>query len=134
MIVTPLYAGLLGLLLLALSIRVIARRRSLHIGLGDGGDRGLLRLQRAQANLAEYAPMVLLLMALSETGHQPAWVLHAIGVPLLIGRAVHAYGFGREPEVRGCRVVGMALTLWSLGLASLVALWIALPWVTAAGS
>lgn len=37
--ITMLYAGLLGLLLVVLSFRVIGFRRRSHVGIGDGGDR-----------------------------------------------------------------------------------------------
>lgn len=118
MTVTPIYAGLLGLLFLLLSLRVIARRRTARVGLGDGGDRSLLRVQRAHANFAEYAPLILLLMAMAELqGLQPL-ALHGLGLLLLAGRLIHAVGFGREPEVRGARVVGMAMTFTALGIAA----------------
>ena len=46
--VTALYAGLLGLLMLVLSFRVVAVRRATSIGLGDGGDALLLSRIRIQ--------------------------------------------------------------------------------------
>ena len=41
MAVTAFYAGLLGLLLVLLSARVILARRSLRVSLGSGGDAEL---------------------------------------------------------------------------------------------
>jgi uncharacterized membrane protein YecN with MAPEG domain len=67
------------------------------------------------ANFAEYAPLALLLMALAELQHLPDWMIHALGILLLVGRATHAYGVGREPELFRARVLGMALTFAALG-------------------
>ena len=72
MSVTPIYAGLIAVLFVALSLRVIAARRSARVGLGDGGDKTLLRRQRVQANCAEYAPLALGLMTLAELQSAPA--------------------------------------------------------------
>jgi uncharacterized membrane protein YecN with MAPEG domain len=55
MFVTPLYAGLLTLWFLVLSIRV-ARIRE-RIPFGDNGDVDFVRVVRAQANFAEYVPL-----------------------------------------------------------------------------
>ena len=64
MMVTPLYAALLVLWLLVLSMRVVRRRGSDKIVLGDGGNPSMLRVIRAQANFTEYVPLALLMMAM----------------------------------------------------------------------
>ena len=110
MSVTPIYAGLIAVLFVALSVRVIAARRSARVALGDGGDTALLRRQRVHANCAEYAPLALVLMTLAELQSAPALVLHAIGLMLLIGRTLHAVGMSQEHEPLAFRVTGMALT------------------------
>src|SRR5687767_3654600 len=91
MVVTPLYAGLLALWLLLLSLRVIDRRRSAHVSLGDGGNAALQRAIRGQANFAEYIPLALLLLAILELSHFSMYVLHAIGILLLVARVLHGY-------------------------------------------
>ena len=110
MIVTSIYAGLLALLFVVLSLRVIGFRRLTRVALGDGSNATLMRRIRVHGNFAEYVPMALLLMALAEAQASPKWTIHALGSVLVIGRAVHAYGVGRDPEARYCRVVGMAAT------------------------
>lgn len=114
MTITPIYAGLLTLVFVALSVRVIGGRRMAGVGLGDGGNRLLLRKTRAHGNFAEYVPFALILMALAELQAGPGWVVHLLGLLLLTGRSLHAYGFSREPEVARCRVLGMALTFGAL--------------------
>jgi uncharacterized protein len=121
-----LYAGLLGLMFLALSIRVIGGRRLARVGLGDGGDLGLQRRMRAQANFAEYVPIVLLLMLLAELQGVSAWILHGVGACLVFGRIAHAVSISRDPEPSGGRVVGMAFTFTALGLSSVACLAVAL--------
>ena len=115
MSVTPVYAGLLALMFILLSVRVIGMRRAARVALGDGGNPALLRRQRVHGNFAEYAPLALLLMALAELQGLPHGMIHAIGILLLVGRATHAYGVGREPEVFRARILGMALTFAALG-------------------
>lgn len=118
MSVTPLYAALLALLFFALSVRVISRRRDARVGIGDGGNRLLLRSQRAQANFAEYVPLTLLLMGFAEVQGAPGWSLHLLGCLLFAGRLVHAAGLSREPEPSGLRVTGMSLTFTVLLIAA----------------
>ncbi len=119
MIYTPVYAGLLTLLFVLLSVRVISVRQQARIGLGDGGNRQLLRRARVHANFAEYVPLCLLLMALLETQNAQAWTMNLIGLLLLTGRAVHAFGVSREPEAGKLRVAGMILTFTALITAAL---------------
>jgi hypothetical protein len=81
---------------------------------GDGGDRVLLRRLRVQANFAEYVPFVVILMAFAELQNAPDWLLHTMGLVLLVGRVVHAVGLSREPEILLSRTIGMTLTLTAL--------------------
>lgn len=120
MSITPVYAGLAALLFVFLSARVIGARRTARVGLGDGGNRLLLRRQRAHGNFAEYVPLAIVLMALAELQGTPAPVLHLIGGLLIVGRLVHAYGLSREPEPSLTRVLGMGLTFVALVTAALV--------------
>ena len=59
---TPLYAALLGLIFVALSIRTIRLRRRYGVGVGDGNNTELQRAARVHANFAEYVPLALLLI------------------------------------------------------------------------
>lgn len=112
--VTSLYAAALATLYFLLSVNVIRRRRDQHIGFGHGNDRKLERAIRAHANFAEYVPIILLLMLLSELRHATAFWLNIFGGALLLGRLIHAYGFNQEPELSGARTVGLSLTFTSL--------------------
>ena len=109
--ITSLYAGLLALLFLWLSARVIVYRRGNKISMGDHGDNSLLKRMRAQGNCAEYAPFGVLLLALVEMSGAPNVAVHLLGLMLLSGRALHAWGFSASPPVMNGRVFGMVLTL-----------------------
>lgn len=113
---TSLYAALLGLLLLALSMRVIARRLAARTPFGFGEDERLLRAIRAQGNFAEYAPLTLLLILLLEARDFPPGLLHILGGMTLGGRLLHALGISPERERLILRQLGMLLTFAALGL------------------
>ncbi len=122
-VVTPIYAGLLALLYIALAIRVIRARRSAKVAVGTGGDRDLERAVRVHANFAEYAPLALLLVLMLELRGTDPVPLHGLGAFLVAARLVHAYGMSRSPEDHRFRVVGMATTLTVVAVA---ALWLVL--------
>ncbi len=109
MFVTPLYAGFLTLWFVLLSVRVMNLRRG--VPFGDKGDVGITRIVRAQANFAEYVPLALLLMGFLEVTRYSIYLLHALGLILVVARLLHglALSFGWQP--RFGRVVGAGLTL-----------------------
>ena len=120
--VTSLYAALLTPLFLVLSLRVIGRRRSGGVTIGVAGDLVLERAARVHANFAEYAPFALLLMLLVELNGYRTWIVHALGVLLLVGRYVHAWGVSQPQEDYRLRVAGMALTFTVLTVSALLLL------------
>jgi len=129
--VTPLYAGLLGLLFLALSIRTIGVRRRLRIAVGDGGKEEMLRAMRVHANFAEYVPFAVVLLFLLETQGAPLVLVHALCAALVVGRLVHAHGVSRMRENLRYRVFGMALTFTALAGAAIGLLLSPLLWMSA---
>ena len=123
--VTAFYAGVVGLLLLSLSYLVVRNRLRARVSLGSGEDPALQRAIRAQANLAEYAPMVLILMVILETGGASAWLLHACGGGLVVSRILHALGItGAGLPVNG-RKIGIAGTWLVLLVLSVAAIFTA---------
>lgn len=109
--VVPTYAALLALIFVGLSVRTLRLRRRLRIGVGDGGDRVMLRAMRVHANFAEYVPLTLLLLYFVEAAGAGALWLHALCAALVAGRLIHAYGVSQVQEQYGFRVAGMVLTL-----------------------
>lgn len=120
--IVTLYAGILGLWLLTLSVRVIGKRRGGGPSLGDGGDTAMQRRIRAQANLAEYAPLGLILLWVLETAGQPAVIVHGLGIMLVTGRLLHGWALSFTDSSSFGRFWGTLLTLSMLALASLLSL------------
>ncbi|MDB5809799.1 MAG: glutathione metabolism protein [Betaproteobacteria bacterium] len=123
MMVTPLYAGLLVLWFLFLSVRIIRRRGSEKILLGDGGNAGMLRLVRGHANFAEYVPLALLMMAMLELSRFSIYVLHALGILLVISRLLHASAFSYAKHSMSPRIAGAGLTFLVLALEAVLCLY-----------
>jgi uncharacterized membrane protein YecN with MAPEG domain len=118
--ITAFYASLLAFLFLLLSARVIAQRREARVEIGAGDSAELFRRSRVHANFAEYVPLALLLLALAESLKPPSIVLHALCLALVAGRLVHAYGLSQTPHILKLRVLGMWLTLGTIGLTALL--------------
>jgi uncharacterized membrane protein YecN with MAPEG domain len=111
---TSLYAAVLSLVFVALSIRTIRTRRRQKIAIGDAGDATMLRAMRVHANFAEYVPLSLVLIYLVEVVSGSATLVHGLGLVLIVGRLSHAYGVSQPDEAFGYRVTGMALTLTTI--------------------
>ena len=110
MTIVPIYAAQLALLFVLLGERTIRTRHRRGVALGHGDDPAMLRAMRVHANFAEYVPLALLLIYFVELSSQAPWLVHLLGVTLLLARLCHAFGMSRTPENFRYRVVGMGLT------------------------
>jgi uncharacterized membrane protein YecN with MAPEG domain len=90
--VTPIYAAIIALLILALAYRVVQLRNSEGVALGDGGNKALLRAMAAHSHALENAPIALFLMLLLEINGLGAVWLHGTGIALVLSRLLHLYG------------------------------------------
>ena len=124
--ITLLYASLIVFLLIFLSVMIIVARVRGRVAIGDGGHETLRKRIRAHANLAEYAPLFLLILFLLEFFKQEPWVIHMLGASFFLGRAFHAYAFlvhekyqeGKLIKSLHYRRIGMSLTFIPLLLAA----------------
>jgi uncharacterized membrane protein YecN with MAPEG domain len=89
--VTLLYAGLLGLLMAVLSVRIPLRRVQQSIAWGHGDDAVLSTRIRIFGNFTEYVPMLLLLMGYLELSGAAKIFLHIIGTALVLVRLLHVF-------------------------------------------
>ena len=110
MMVTPLYAAVLALIFLVLSVRTLLLRRRYQVAVGHGGEAALERAGRAHGNFAEYVPFALILIYFLERASGAAWTAHLLGSALLLGRLIHCVGISRVKEDYRLRVAGMTLT------------------------
>ena len=123
MIVTPLYAGLLALWFLLLTLRVVQERHRTHIAIGDGDDATLARRIRGHANFAEYVPLALLLLAILELSRFSIYVIHALGIALLVSRILHGYAFAFRTQFRFGVFWGVLLTVVVLAIEAVLCLY-----------
>ncbi|NBO54630.1 MAG: glutathione metabolism protein, partial [Actinobacteria bacterium] len=90
--ITGLYAGLCGLILVGLYARVSQRRLATKIGMGTGGDAVLEQRIRAHGNFIESVPIALVMLYLLEQTDPDPLYVHAFGVALVLARIAHAHG------------------------------------------
>ncbi len=125
--VTGLYAALLGLLVIVLLLRIVAKRWRFRIGVGDGGEKSLLLAIRAHGNAIETIPIALILLAALELNQGSALTLHIFGAGLLLARLLHAFGLSRSGKTSPGRFLGTVLTvtvIFGLGVANVLAFWL----------
>jgi hypothetical protein len=115
---TPLYAAIIGLVFVILSVRTLLLRRRLGIAIGTGEDPELTRAMRVHSNFAEYVPLALILFYFLEVETDADLWIHVLCVSLIVGRLLHAYGVSQVEENYRFRVAGMILTLGSIISAS----------------
>lgn len=119
-----LYAATNALIMLVLGILVVRARVKTHTEIGDGGNPAMMAAVRAHANNAEYVPVALLLMLILIPLRANAYVIHAVGATLTLGRLLHAVGLSRNVGTSMPRLLGMLLTWTSYLIAIIAMLWL----------
>ncbi len=108
--ITPIYAALLGLIFVVLSVKTIIIRRKNKVAVGDGNNLLLQRAMRVHANFSEYTPLAIILVGFVESLKYNAIIVHVLLSAFLLGRIIHAYGLSQIDEDFRFRVFGMILT------------------------
>lgn len=125
--ITAFVAACCALLLLATAILTVRARLRAKIAFGDGGDDAVLRASRSHGNLAEHAPIAILLFGLLESVNAHHMTMMIFGALFLIGRIAHVQGL-HTPSVPGKaplgRQIGVVTTWVTLLTLSLWVLWI----------
>lgn len=124
--ITATTAAILAILLLALAMLTVKHRLNLKAAHGDAEDPGLIAASRSHGNLAEHAPIVLIMLGLLENAGASATYLTAIAAVFVVGRFAHAWGLhiksepGKSPIPRQIGVVATWLTILVLSIWLLV--------------
>ncbi len=115
--IVTLYAAILAIILVVLSARVIRARVTGKVSLGDGGG-ALSTHVRAHGNFIEYVPMALILMLLLESRGTAGWLLHVLGIVLIVARLAHPFGLTmRSPNApRAIGILGTLLVILVSGV------------------
>ena len=121
-VVTALYAAIIGLLAAFLTINVIRNRVGLKVDDGDGGNATMRMCIRAHANLMQLTPLVLLLIGFAETLGTSKYIIHVLGIVLVVARLLSAWGLlSAEGPTMG-RQAGAGLTVVVLIAVSVILL------------
>ncbi len=79
--------------------------------------------QRGQGNFIEYVPLAVILIGLTEMHGSPAWLIHALGITLVVARLLHPFGLSSEFELRLPRFLGATATWLVIAVGSAVSIW-----------
>lgn len=114
--VTAFVASICAIMLLVIAIDTVRQRMRLRLPFGDNADQKLISASRSRGNLAEHAPIVILLLALLEMSRVNHTALTVIGVLFLAGRVSHIIGLyapmsTKPPLPRSIGVIVTWLTL-----------------------
>ncbi len=126
-VVTLIAAGLLGLLFIALSARVVMGRTTGKIMLGTGQDEAgpFYMAMRAHANFAEYVPFCLVLVGLLELRSGATVLVKVLAAVLVLARVAHPVGMAMKAP-NPFRAGGFIGTILVLAAGSIAALFAAL--------
>jgi uncharacterized membrane protein YecN with MAPEG domain len=114
--ITGLYAALIALFYVRLSLIVVRLRRKYQVSLGDGGVEALQQAISVHGNASQYIPITLLLMFFLEYQQVSVILVHLAGMAMLAGRLLHASAITTTNFKK--RRLGMQLTLFTIiGLA-----------------
>lgn len=121
-------AAACALLSIWMAVRIATLRRARRIWVGDGGDHAMIARMRAQANFIEYAPFVLILLALLELARGPSIWAWSYGAVFVVARILHVFGMdGWKPG----RMAGAILTMLVLLLLAGESIWMAYAGISA---
>ena len=104
--VTALYAGLLGLMSIAIAFPAGRMRGQKGISVGDGGDIELTLAMRRHANFVEFVPLALILIGLLEMNGVGPLAIHGLGAALVGFRVCHAIGLKADTVANPLRGIG----------------------------
>lgn len=108
--ITAITAAICALMLLITAIDTVRQRIRSQTAFGDAGDQKLISASRSHGNLAEHAPIVIIMIGLLEP-YANHWGLTAVAGLFLFARAMHVVGLyapmsTKPPVPRQIGVIG----------------------------
>ncbi len=122
-LITGFYAGILGLILVLLTARVIVTRTREKVSLLDGGNPRMIVAIRQQGNFSELVPLALILILVAEVLGSSIYLVHILGIVLVIARVIHPFGLRVDRGDTPPRVLGATLTLIVILVGSVWDIW-----------
>jgi uncharacterized protein len=121
--ITSLYASVLGLMMIGLSLAVSIKRGKTGIAILHGDNMDLAITIRRFGNFIEVVPFGLLLLGLMEAAGASSILVHLSGALLLVSRIVHPFGLTLANPKHPLRIVGGVLAKLSALVAIGFLLW-----------
>lgn len=121
--ITSLYASVLGLMMIGLSLAVSVKRGKTGIAILHGDNMDLAITMRRYGNFIEVVPFGLLLLALMEAGGASSTLVHLSGALLLVSRILHPFGLTVTNPKHPLRIVGGVLAQISALIAIAFLVW-----------
>lgn len=109
-------AGAAALVNMWLASRVGRVRIAEKVSVGDGGNPRLIARMRAHLNFAEYAPVILILIALVELAKGSQFWLWVVALVFILGRVAHGIGMDGRMPLRQFGMASSSLIMVGLGL------------------
>ncbi len=109
--ITALTAVICAIMLLITAIDTVRQRVRAEAAFGDGGDAKLISAMRSHGNLAEHAPLAIIMIGLLEMVRANHWVLTGVACLFLGSRVLHIFGLyapmsTKPPLARSLGVLG----------------------------
>jgi len=125
--ITPMFAALLGLMYIALSLNVIRLRLKGSVSLGSAGNENLEKAIRIHGNFAEYVPFSLIMLWFLEHLAMSSGLVFGLCILLLVSRISHFMGMLNPISLMIFRKLGMIGTFLVILITSLSLLWFYVP-------
>ncbi len=81
-------------------------------------------------NFTEVVPLAVLLMSVAELGGAPHWIIHWMGVLMVLSRILHARGLLRPPGYGSYRMAGVLLAMAVFLIGAVLCVTLAIPHMT----
>ncbi len=119
--ITTLYAGILGVLYIVLTVDTIKARRKNKISMGYGKNNEIIKIVSAHNNFCNYALFLLFLLFLIESSQIiPNILIHIIGGVFTLGRVLHYLAFKSKSMNFKFRITGMMCTIAPILISSVI--------------
>ncbi len=122
---TLLWAGVLGIMAIAISFPAGSMRGKVGVSIGDGGNPDLLLAIRKHGNFTEWVPLALILMGVLEMNGVSTMTVHIFGAVLVVARICHFFGLKADDITTPLRAIGaggtalltVVMSVWAIVIA-----------------
>ena len=121
--ITAFYAGLLALIVIALSAVIGPMRLRTGVSILHGDNMVLATMVRRHGNFIEAVPFALILLGFLELNGASPRLLHGLGIALVLSRIAHPIGLKHDNVRHPLRAIGAGATVLVTLIAALILIW-----------